>query len=99
MHRRFVLEVALEVGDRGGEDFTAAAADGAGGAGGAGGADEGGIGETTAIDEAVGGGGVGRATTAGGGAVGGEGVAIAKPGYLTKASSTALVIIVFNSWS
>ena len=96
VHRRFVLEVALEVGDRGGgdEDFTAAAA------GGAGGADGGGVGEATAMGEAAGGGGgVGRATTAGGGAVGGGGVAIAKPGYLAKALSTALVIMTSNSWS
>ena len=53
MHRRLVLAVAMEIGDRGGgEDFTAA-----GGAGGAGG---GGVGEATAMGEAAGGGEVGR---------------------------------------
>ena len=54
MHRRFVLAVAMEIGDRGGgEDFTAA-----GGAGGAGG---GGVAEATAIGGAArGGGGVDR---------------------------------------
>ena len=90
MHRRLVLAVAMEIGDRGGgEDFTAA-----GGAGG------GGVGAATVIGEAAGGGGVDRATTADGGVVvGGGGVAIAKSGYLAKAFSTALVIMTSNSWS
>ena len=94
IHRRFVLEVALEVGDREeGEDFTAA-----GGAGEANEAGGGGVGEATAIGEAAGEEEVDRATTADGGVVvGEEGVAIAKPEYLANASSTALVIIAFNS--
>ena len=71
------------MGDREGENFTAA--------GEAGGADEKEANETTAIDEAVEEEEVGRITADE------EGVAIAKSEYLAKTFSTALVIIAFNS--
>ena len=83
VHRRFILKVALEVGDREeDENFTAA-----GEAGGAGGKK---VDETTAIGGAAGGEEVGRATTADGETVGGG-------QYLTKAFSTATAIITSSS--
>ena len=71
--------------DEEGEDFTADdAADGE-------------VDKTTASGEAVGGEEeVGRATTAGGEAVG-EGEVVGQNRYLTKALSTAIAIIAFNS--
>ena len=93
VHRRFILKIALKVGDRkGGEDFTAAAIGEAGGAGGRE------VGETTAIDEAAGEGG-------GEEEVGGmsanlinAAVSVASCCCIgAMASLTASLIIVFNS--
>ena len=84
VHRRLLLAVAMEVGERGGgEDFTAGNAAG------------GGVGRATVGGEAggaVGGGGVCRATAAGGGAGGAVGVGKGQ-------SMMIFFIIVFNSSS
>ena len=87
MYRRFVLAVAMKVDDREkSENLTAA-----------GGAGEKEVNEVTAMSEAVEEEEVDRATTDDEIVVSEGGVAIAKPEYLAKASSTALMIIAFSS--
>ena len=85
VHRRFILKVALKMSDRKSENFTAA--------GEADEANEKKTNETTVIDEAVEEEEVNKTTADE------EDVAIAKSEYLTKAFSTILVIIIFNSWN
>ena len=95
MHRRFVLTVALKVDDRGGggEDFTAAAIGEAGGAGGTGGAEKAGGEEVSDIPKCL-----KKAFIL---AVSltfmTSNLALNSRDCLTKALSTAVAIVAFNS--
>ena len=83
MHRRFILKIALKVSDRKNENFIAADE--------AGETNEKKTNEIIAIDEAI------KEKEVNKTIVNEEDVAIAKSEYLTKISSTTLMIIVFNS--